>query len=257
MLKIYIPTIGRIEKQLAVAAMPEKLRKDVYLVCPPEEVAPLQERWKVKTLACKAKGIAPTRDWILDHAVKARHQYIVQLDDDTTVQVRDKDYKIRDATPKQYLEAFEWFERKLKKYAHASWMPRYFGYDTPGEEFEGGKNLSIVGFDVARVALTGARFQKGMPRPCVMEDLNMTFQLLLAGLPNVISLRYRGDHHTRNAPGGCDTWRDNARHTRESALRLCELYPGFGRVKENKKTGGLDFFGYWKKAYLAGQRRAE
>lgn len=263
-LKIYIPTMSRVAKQSTLSKLPEKLQAAVTLVCPPEDVKPLRERHKdTNVLACPAKGIAATRQWIMDYSRKAGHERIVMLDDDLTLQKRREGGRITNLEGPEFMEAFQWLDNALKVHAAATFGPRFLSYDLKGEEWLNKRQMYVLGYNVKAVHEVKASFTKGLPEMPVMEDFHMTLQLLKAGRSNTLSLVWRVSPYAANAPGGCSTWRTVERQN-ATARALEKLHAPFVVVKEKKAWKGmasaqgvaseqrLDVVVYWQKAAKAG-----
>lgn len=95
----------------------------------------------------------------------------------------------------------------------------------------------------------------------IMEDFDITLQLLRKGKANINLYWWSQDQDMTNAPGGCSEYRTHQLHAR-SVLKLQELHPAFVKIVEKKnKTGGE--FGtrveariQWKAAYEEGVRNA-
>lgn len=260
-LKIFVPTRARVEKQVTLSRMPEKLRRQAFTVCPRDEASNHKE-WKRNVLICDEKGIAATRDWIMWYAKKQGIKRLVMLDDDVVLQRRRKDMRITNADEKEYEGAFKWLDTKLKTFAHASWGTRFLAFAAEGEQLSPGRAMYALGYDVKKFFEAKAGFCKDMPRMPVMEDFHVTLQLLRAGHPNVVSLEWRASPYASNAPGGCSTWRNIKNHS-DSAKRLAKLHPEFVKVRvadtEWKGEGmpegekRLEVTVQWQKAAKAGQ----
>lgn len=234
-LKIYIPTIARASRQVALKRLPPALQKKVFLVCPPDEAA--QHAGSAIVLPCKEQGIAATRDWIMRHAKKSGFKRIVMIDDDVTIQRRRKQKlvgsgfnRISDASHEEIIQAMRWLDDKLKQYAHASFAPRFLENDNDEQEIEGKRAMYLLGYDVDLFFKAKAGFAKGLPPMPTMEDFNVTLQLLKAGYPNIISLEWRVSVRASNASGGCSTWRTLERHN-ASARRMVELHKPFVQLR--------------------------
>lgn len=96
-------------------------------------------------------------------------------------------------------------------------------------------------------------------RVAVMEDFDLSLQLLRAGYPNRVLWDYAQNQTGTNTSGGCSTYRTHA--VQESSARtLAALHPDFVKLrKKENKTGGE--FGnrtevtiYWKKAAASAKK---
>lgn len=260
-LKIYIPSTQRSGRLPTLNRIPLPLQHHVYLVVPPKELREYeQNKLGASVLVCPAKGIAATRDWILGSAVEMGHTRIVMLDDDLVLQRKRNDGKITNLEGGEYRQAFRWLEDRLGKYAHASFGPRFLGYDGDEKEAYGKRAMYVLGYNVEKVAELGGSFTKGMPEMPVMEDFHMTLQLLKAGEPNVLSMVWRVSPYAANAPGGCSTWRTLKRHNR-SAERLAKLHAPFVTLRkadtlwQGQQEHRLEVTVQWQQALKNGQAR--
>ena len=251
-LKIFIPTLGRVQKQSTYNRLPDVLKKKTFIVCPTEEVYAHEDLGR-QVIACDKIGIGPTRDYIVDWAANKDIKYIVMLDDDVVLQRRRHDFRITNVkTEEEYLAAFEWLGKTLEIVAHCGWGTRFLGYATQGKETSPGRMMYCLAYDVDVVKKLGASFSKGAPWDGTMEDFYMTLQLLQAGYPNVVSLEWRASPGPSNAKGGCSTWR-TTKCQNESAERLARLYPNLVTVRHKKNWDGmgegmLDVRIAWRKA---------
>lgn len=93
----------------------------------------------------------------------------------------------------------------------------------------------------------------------VMEDFDLTLQLLRLGYPNRVSYQYCQGQKASGTEGGCSAWRTSTVQD-AAAHGLAELHPGLVRVTEKKSKsgwrGGLetrtDVVVSWAKAYEEG-----
>lgn len=91
----------------------------------------------------------------------------------------------------------------------------------------------------------------------VMEDHDLTLQLLESGRPNAVLWYWMSGQRGTNTHGGCSSWRTLEVHN-DAATTLHRLHPQVTRlrVKENKSGGAistrLEVTIYWKKAMKIG-----
>jgi len=246
--KIYIPTMGRMEKQTTWNRLPNKWKKHAMLVCPIDEVGGHARRGR-SVVGCPEEGIAAKRDWIVGHALANDIGRILMLDDDITLQHAGD--KIVDSTDKEANEALTWMNNVLKEYAHASMMPRFLNPLVRGEQLNM-RAMYALGYNVNILMAEQVRFSRGAGMTETMEDFCMTLQLLTRGYDNVVHATHRVNPGPSNAPGGCSAWRTNPGQT-ESAKALHVLWPDYVRLREKKQWQGmdkgmLDVTIYWKKA---------
>lgn len=203
-MRIYIPTLGRgPAKQETMKALPAKVR-DRYratLVCPPGEVKALQAAG-FTVLPCPKQGIAATRQFILD---KSDDDLVLMLDDDLN------NWSIRrgeaegssytKGTEKEVIEHFAAFEKAMKSYSHGAIGFRLFAQAKPPLYFNT-RMLRALAYRVS--ALKNCRVKFRLP---VMEDFDVTLQLLKQGEPAIIYNWMVQDQRATNQPGGCSLYR--------------------------------------------------
>lgn len=205
-----------------------------------------------RVVACKVKGIALTRQWILDNVPDNK---IIMLDDDVSFHKRrdDDPTKFTNTTTKDVAKLFKIFEKHLDKYAHISIVPRQGGNRILEDQICG-RPSHVFGYDVARVKASGAKFHKGQ----VQDDFDMTLQLLRRGLANRIVASYVVDQHAgHGAAGGTSSYRTVEIHN-ASVMELAARHSGFVRVRQADYSSLPDGWGQrlettiaWKKAFAS------
>jgi hypothetical protein len=252
-LKIFIPTLGRVNRQVTLRRMPEDLQRQVYLVVAPHEMNAYGTKAKLLSCPQQGKGLAAVREWILAYSIRHKFKRIVMMDDDLALQRRQKDGRILTAsTGEEYHEAFAWLDSKLQTYAHASWGTRFLAYDDPREELIGGRALAVLGYNVAMLKAAKVSFTRGMSR-YGQDDSHVTLQLLKQGYPNAISLEWRASPYQANAAGGCATYR-TPETVAEAVDLMVKLHAPFVKARKKKAWKGmgteeqLDMTIYWRKA---------
>lgn len=258
--RIFIPTYKRVHRQLTYDKLPTALQRKTLLVVHEDELDEHRRRGRPAVAsALQGLGMAAVRGWIVDYARASGIKRIAILDDDLTLQYRGEDMKILNSTGAQQIEAMEWMDKTLKQYASCAMGVRFLGYAEPGEVMENSRQMQAIGVNVERLHKLGVNFNKDVPVWFPMDDFHLTLQLLEAGEPNVVSLRYRTCPAPANAPGGCSEQRTLQRQN-ESAQLLARLHPENVKVREKKAWRGMDGTMYdvtvqWKMAYKRSQRR--
>lgn len=228
MLKIFIPTMGRMDKQLTLDYM-KPVQDRVWLVVPWRE-RKLYSYKRVLATPPKLKGIGPTRQWILENAESDK---IVMMDDDLRFFRRKnkKDWHLKGFKKKDTLDLYDWLDNKLDDYYHVSISPRQFNNSRPESELENKRPLRLLGYR-REVLDLGCRFD----RVPLMEDFDMALQLLELGYKNVVSFEFSQDQRiSSHAPGGCSGYR-TAKMQAKAARMLARLHPGFVTVKKKRTT---------------------
>ena len=244
---IFIPSSGRAHIQLTWNSLPEVLRKKTTLVVPNSQ---LQEYTRKGFPAIADPGvprIGVVRQWIAEHA----REDFVMLDDDLTFFMRRQDNPtlFKDATPQDIVEAFDDLATTLKTYAHASMGTREGGNRRTEYYIQDTRLLRVLGYNKKIFMKEKIRFD----RLDVMEDFDVTLQLLTKGYSNMTLNYIVHNQKGSNQPGGCSLWR-NPEMQEKGAYELHSQYPDFVRVvKKFTKTAWFkgertDVVVQWKKA---------
>ena len=256
----FIPSTKRSNKQTSYNYIHDLIK--TYIVVPEEEYNMYQQNYPGDILPCPVKGIAPTRDWIIEHCISYGIDKFIQFDDDITPQTRREDGKISNSSPEEVKEALTWLEHQLNFFAHASWSVRALDFDTPGNEKTSGRMMHVLAYRTDVLKNEDYRFCNGVDKTHVQDDFNMTLQLLTGGYDNIISLYYRSNPSMSNSKGGASSWRTLEIHN-NSAKRMKELFPEFVRLREKKNWQGMegevqyDITVQWKKAFQSGLKKRE
>jgi hypothetical protein len=252
-MRIYIPSHARADRQRTFESLPPSLRENATIVVYPEE-ASAYCNFPVTIAKVSERGIGHKRKWIVDnHDIQNLGPEIVMLDDDLGFLLRRKDdpSKFIAASPKEVEKMFTTIYRKLSKYAQVGICPR-----------EGGNNMlydaectriqRVIGCNVAMLLEAETDYSR-LP---VMEDFDVSLQLLRAGYKNCVLAHWGQQQGASNAPGGCSTYRTMEVQKR-GALGLKALHPEFVTVvvKQTKTAWGgqerTDVRIQWKKAYAS------
>lgn len=259
-MKIYIPTMGRADKQITFQNLPATLREKAVLVVDHKEKDihfALYGEDKVLVAPEHCNSIGKVRQAIIDyHNPKIDGDKLIMLDDDLGFNMRRTDIrsKFLPATDEAVVEGFALVEKLLETHAHGGIRARQMSQDADDIEYNC-RTLRALAFNAAVVKQQDVKFD----RLIVMEDFDVTLQLLRKGFSNFnVSTIIQGQS-TSNAPGGCSIYRDWKRQE-EGARGLAELHPDFVRVR-TKKTNWKDWGSdervdvtiSWKKAYRGTQ----
>jgi hypothetical protein len=256
MMKIIIPTRGRVDNQLTFRNLPKELQERTILVCPKSEKFWL-EKYKCTTLVQPEEitTIAEKRKWIFDTAVADGIDKIVMLDDDLRFAVRREDDPglFRKAEPEDIIEAFTQLETLLcEEIPHAGFAVRGSGIGDAakkgGWQLTGKRMMYSLGYYVPTVkdhAIFG--------RIGTHEDMDITLQLLRKGFINAVNFSFVTDQ-AFGKPGGCDKERTIEKNNAD-ALKLAELHPGYVRVVQKDYKASvprIEVVCSWQKALQDG-----
>lgn len=255
-MKIYIPTRGRLNDQITVNNLPRKLQAEVILVVDKAEEKAHKDMYGhgwIIAVPEDCNSIGKVRQFIVDqHNVKKHGPKIMMLDDDLGFDERRMDIPERfiQAKTETIVKNFSAVEKLLDDYAHGGIRYRQLANVAPLIDYNC-RVLRALAYDVDVLRKHNVRFD----RIIVMEDFDVTLQLLRLGYSNFsISTIIQGQGSS-NAVGGCSIYRDHLRQA-EGANGLAALHPDFVKVrtaKTNWKGWGsderVDVTVRWKKAY--------
>lgn len=259
-MKIYIPSMGRPYNQVTLKNIPKKWRKTTCLVVPQkeyEEYSSVAEEYNV-SIVCppkNIKGIAKTRQYILD---VCNERTCLMLDDDM-----DFCYREDMGSPKlttidndnDMNKMLSIIERLLKKHPMVGISARQGNNHIDEEVRIASRMMNAYAFDVPVLRKLGIKFG----RLEVMEDFDVTLQLLERGIANAVIYKYCWNQRRSGAKGGCSSYR-TAEMQESAAKKLKTLHPDFVEVVEkNSKSAwnGMevrtDVKIQWRKAYECGK----
>jgi hypothetical protein len=254
---IYIPTFRRIDNQVTWSYLSDFWKSRASLVAVPEEVEPLRERGYT-VLECPARGIGPTRQWIMD---QHEGQYVFMFDDDLRF------FKRRSDDPTKFRPKNEMAERT---WMFSDMMLDLIGllvqYPLIGLAGRGGANRvtddvrintrmhDMFGVDLDVTREHGFRID----RVEFMEDFDFILQHLTAGYDVACLNSYvKYDYSVRE--GGCSEYRDDTGQT-AAALDLSLLWPDFVKPRQVKSKSYEGMWGsrtdvtvQWGKAAKSGK----
>lgn len=251
-MKIYIPTFGRVDRQVTLAALPRGA--DPVLVAYSEETADLRKHG-VEIVKCPAgvRGIGPKRHFILQHAKKNKVEKVLLLDDDLRFFRRSVDDLKRfiKADVKDVDRMIHTIDNLLSTYAHAHVRHREMAQEAKPLEFAC-RGMRATGLRVEEYFRAGCDYSF-MP---AMSDFDVLLTLLRAGHANAVTSMFVQDHGGSNSKGGMSAYRTSETLSRAANL-LAERHPGFVKVVEKTTKGAwgggtrTDVQIAWKKAFLS------
>jgi len=249
---VCIPTLNRVESQPTLGCMPKSHLENVRLVPHKDEAKAYADHWgEYFILPCPVKGIAPTRQWIMENA---KAKYVIMFDDDMTFNVRTgQGVKIKKCKHGNVGDMIDLLVRWLDEgFVHVGVSARQNNHQVEEEFIEIGRMNNAYGFNVKEFHKAGAAF-----RLQLMEDFDVTLTLLGAGLPNRVTYKYAWGQMASGAKGGCSSYRNDDTQ-RAAAFALKKLHPF--AVSVVKKTSAKPWGGFksatrydvnigWKKAF--------
>lgn len=254
-MKVVIPTYERSHKQTTYHQLPASVQGQATLIVDAREEG-LYPSYPHLVLPSSVQGICSTRKWCLDNLFTDDCKQ-VQLDDDLVFAYRrsDNPTKFQPATDEDVVLLFADIDKQLDSYAHIGVGTREGGNRRIENYYEVSRVLRILAY--RQDVLIDAKINE-TPMDTVMEDFDITLQLLRKGYPNRIINWIVHNQHGSNTAGGCSTYRDMTMQG-EAAEELARRHHPFVKVKLKKtKTawGGQerkDVIVQWKKAYQQGR----
>jgi len=251
-MNIYIPTLGRTEKQITLSNLPTNLYDQTYLVCVEDEADSLK-KYGVKLIVTppEVKGIGQTRQYVIDNT---NDKHILFLDDDLKFYKRYKGKKLKKATPEQFNQLHTWINWTLE-----------MGYPMVGVSAQAGNNrydmnfaylqrmFTVYGLNTEFLKERNIRFDE-MP---LMEDFNVALKVIRNGYKTITNTEWAHTQSNSNASGGCSTYRDFELQKKSAFMLMEKHYPYVKVVKKKAKSWEnmqerYDVRVYWKKAYIEG-----
>lgn len=250
---IYIPSRSRyMVKSLTLERIIDGWPDDkVHLVVPTDQAKQyrtMPERRGIGIIACPAKGIAATRKWIGENSETDK---FLMLDDDLRFFYRprirplddplegaglpnDKPPRLYRSKPEHIFRCFTLVEQMLSRYVHVAIGARE------------GNNTLPYPFTECKRPLRALAYQRDAFLACehgrvaIMEDFDVTLQLLRKGHKNCIITGYAQDQYATALPGGCSDYRDHQLHE-ANVRKLAKLHSPFVSTREKKNIHGGEF----------------
>lgn len=248
-MNVYIPSRSRFERSLTLDNLTGSCDPDkTFLVVPSDQKADyrfLAKKHGVRLLPCPENGIAATRHFCGEHA----EDKFVMFDDDlrfswrpdankeTGLDQRAKNVKgmrLYPTRPKHIANMLKWIEFYLDDYAHLGISPRAGNQSMPLPVRDCARPLRVLAYRRREfLSCEHGRVQ-------IMEDFDVTLQLLTRGYKNTLITRYVNDQGATNMPGGCSDYRSEKLHNRNVKL-MHSMWPDFTKIveKENKSPAAI------------------
>ena len=247
-MRIYIPTRGRApSEQYTWNALGEEVRAEypTTLLVETQEEADTLSNFTVQVTG--ARGIVGARRWVVDNSPDNK---VIMLDDDLKGwAARTPEGKYIKGTSHNILLAMHEVDHLLDTYAHSGIGFRQFANNKPLVDFNT-KAMRALAYRVDIIRREGINFT--MP---LMQDFEMTLELLTRGYDNAIYYGVVQDQSASHTKGGCSAFR-TVELMEKCARELQQRFPHC--VKLRKADGwGLgertDVSVQWKKAAEYGQ----
>lgn len=257
-MKIFIPTIGRPDKQPTWDSLPKRWQENTMLVCPIAEFDHHRRHDRnVLVHPAECKGIGPVRQWIVEQAQAMGLDKFLMMDDDHRYYVRKAagDWHLRYSTEEETGECMDMLESLLDTHMHVGLSARQGNNRHLDPIKHVTRQNNVHGFRTKVFKKHPEVSYTADPVMQVMEDFDVTLSLLRLGYANAVVYQYAWGQAESNLPGGCSGYRNNEIQD-AAAKRLAERHPGFVNVVKKKAKSGwegmeerTDVIIQWKKAY--------
>lgn len=254
-MRIYIPTYRRVDVQRTWEYISPEWRKSVFLVARPDEVEPLRNQG-YPVLSCPARGIGPTRQWILDHHdIDISGPRLMMMDDDLQFyrrRVDDPTKFTQFQTDVEFNQMMVEFTQLMEKSPLISISNRSGANRDTSEVRHNVRMHDLFGIDLEVVRKHDFRID----RIKFMEDFDFILQFLTAGYETLCLNTYCKGDRGSNVAGGCSEYRDSAGQA-AAALDLAMMWPEFVRLRKVKAKGAgmwaerTDVTVQWQKAFTS------
>lgn len=247
---LYIPTYRRLDRQKTWESIPGRWRSRATLVAPPDEVEPLRARG-YPALACPAKGIGATRQWIMDQHDDG--PFVMMMDDDLRFAKRRTDDWGKFTQLEDAGAVLDALLPMLEQVPLVGLANRSGANNVDPPVQMNGRMHDLMCLDTRVTRQHNIRFDDME----LMEDFYVMLSLLVRGYPTALNSAYVKDNAAgANASGGCSVYRTQAKQE-VAARALHARFPEFVALVEKKGWNGMgtrtDVRVSWAKAYQAGR----
>lgn len=258
-MKIFIPTRGRLDRQITYDRLSPEMRAVTWLVAPPDEVEG-HERARRQVIARPVSGIANVRQWIVENCGQS---VVIMLDDDLTFYTwqREDKHQLARCTDAQVSKLINDLHAVVDQNnsAHTGVAYRQNNNNTWPKEFLFNHRMNAVHV-LSSTILEHHDLKYNDSELPLMEEYHLTLRLFELGYGNVIFNRTVWNQ-TSAFHGGMTGLRNEELQAHASNT-LASLHPDFVTVvKKEPKVGWADLRErtdvriQWKEAFKAGVRQ--
>lgn len=256
-LTIAIPTYQR-ERVVTYKHIPDQYLPRTFLACPSNEAKDWTGAgYNVWSVPRAIKGISKTRAWLLKNCPT---RFLMMLDDDMDFCYRTtmKSPKLETLDPstirgsslmtQMIQQLMAWL---TDGFVHVGISARQGNNTQDSEYVDATRMMNAYGYDTD----TLAKLPVKLGRMEVMEDFDLTLQLLRLGYANRVTYRWCWNQRGSNAKGGCSEYR-TAEMQAKAAHTLAKLHHPYVKIVERKGWKNMetrtDVRVAWKKAFAEG-----
>lgn len=258
MMRIYIPTYRRTDKQKTLEALPKRWKRNTTLVCdkvdaPALRIVAADHGAEISIVPDTITTIAQKRHWIIS---ATPFKKIMMMDDDLRFSHRvygqNKEFALQSVSRKRLAAYLDEVEAMLDKFVHVGISPR-----------QGNNNIEVTGWKANARMIYCLGYKVGAIRKnCELgriehrEDMDYTLQLLRKGFANRVLVDLAADQ-VYNAKGGASEQR-SVKNSNKDAEKLARLHPGFVKVVEKEYLASVprkEVVCYWQKAFASSGKK--
>jgi len=251
-MNIWIPTYKRVEKQTTFNNIPDELKPVTKLIvdhCEYDEYANKYGMENVIACSPDIKGLSAKRQWMLENT---NEPFIFMIDDDITFGVR-REGKLPKCTGEDFIALYNLLESWLKEgFIHVGISMRAFNHLEESDYTEIGRMCTTYAYNAREVLKAGCRFDR-LP---LMQDFDMTLQLLELGHKNRITYEFCYGQGASGSKGGCSEYR-TLELMEITSRKMATFHPGLVHVVQKKSEKEWEGVGNvrwdcnieWKKAF--------
>jgi hypothetical protein len=238
-LTVYIPTRGRtgLDKQITVREFKKHQLSPPIIVCHDREVS--RHQWdNLQVMVCNLDGIGPTRQFIIENCPT---RGVVMFDDDLYFTMRetpDAPRPLVQIPTSELHPMLNWISDQLDAgYAHGGISARQGNQHIPYPWTDCIRVNNAHFFDRDIYLNEGIRFDR-IP---VMEDFDVTLQLLTKGYPNRVAYHYCWSQRGSGTKGGCSLYRTKELQA-AAAQQLQAYWPEYVKIVTKTAISGGELF---------------
>lgn len=221
-MNVYIPTLGRVGKQVTINYVPERWKDRVFLVCPEEEEHDWPNRVNVRRDCIGS--IAKTRQFIIEQSPTP---FVGMMDDDLSIYKRDSQILTRSSKMEDIGEFLDLMESwLLEGDVYCSCSNSFMSHEKEDEYFYG-KPSATHFLNRDYMEKNNIRFDTLN----YFEDFHVPLSVLESGSRLRITGRFFSKERKANAPGGCSINR-TSHNNRQAMIDLQKLHARYVSLKE-------------------------
>lgn len=242
---IFIPTLGRSERQITYSYLPDKWKDKTKFVIPWEENS-FADLPTVKTPP-EVKGIAATRQHIME-LPQARNNKVFMMDDDLHFHHRIEK-KLVKSTEEEVGQALDMMDNWLDEVPCVGFTSR-FGNNWITEDYvECHRPCMAYGLDEHTLRTNNIKFND----LDVCEDYHVFLSVLKLGMKNRMTAKYTVSSPSVNKNGGCAEYRTKDM-VESSMKKFIELHSPYAKYRETESDTqgfeiGKELRISWRKCY--------